>query len=80
MCAFPTHKHLCSWAGICPGNNQSGGKLESIFFILRDGVDYQEMGPAYFDQINKEHIVRHYKKRLEAIGLVVEVSEAPVAA
>jgi transposase len=23
---FPTSKHLVSWAGLCPGNNQSGGK------------------------------------------------------
>ena len=23
---FPTHKHLTSWAGACPGNKQSGGK------------------------------------------------------
>ena len=23
---FPTDKHLISWSGICPGNNQSGGK------------------------------------------------------
>ena len=23
---FPTDRHLVSWAGICPGNNQSGGK------------------------------------------------------
>jgi len=23
---FPTDAHLISWAGICPGNNQSGGK------------------------------------------------------
>jgi transposase len=23
---FPTAKHLISWAGVCPGNNQSGGK------------------------------------------------------
>ncbi len=23
---FPTARHLVSWAGICPGNNQSGGK------------------------------------------------------
>jgi transposase len=135
MSAFATHKHLCSWAGICPGNNQSGGKrqsgkirksnkwlkaalvrcahaaahtkdtylgaqfrrflgrkgtqraaivvahsiLESIYFILRDGVDYQEMGPTYFDQLSKEHIVRQYKKRLEALGLVVEIREAQAA-
>jgi transposase len=26
MSRFPTHKHLASWAGVCPGNRQSGGK------------------------------------------------------
>jgi len=26
MRRFPTHKHLASWAGVCPGNKQSGGK------------------------------------------------------
>src|SRR5437763_877877 len=26
---FPTHKHLTSWAGACPGNKQSGGKRRS---------------------------------------------------
>lgn len=26
MTVFPTAGHLASWAGICPGNNSSGGK------------------------------------------------------
>ena len=26
MSAFPSEKHLASWAGICPGNNESTGK------------------------------------------------------
>lgn len=26
MSRFPSAAHLCSWAGICPGNYQSGGK------------------------------------------------------
>ena len=26
MTAFPTAGHLCSWAGMSPGNNQSAGK------------------------------------------------------
>lgn len=26
MSAFPSEKHLVSWAGICPGNNESTGK------------------------------------------------------
>lgn len=26
MSRFPSSKHLASWAGVCPGNRQSGGK------------------------------------------------------
>ena len=26
MTRFPTHRHLASWAGMCPGNNESAGK------------------------------------------------------
>jgi transposase len=29
MYPFPTHAHLCSWAKICPGSNESGGKRRS---------------------------------------------------
>jgi transposase len=28
MSAFPTAAHLASWAGICPGNNKTGGKAK----------------------------------------------------
>ena len=26
MSVFPTEKHLASWAGVAPGNNESAGK------------------------------------------------------
>lgn len=29
MSRFPTAAHLCSWAGLCPGNNESAGKRYS---------------------------------------------------
>lgn len=29
MSRFPTPGHLASWAGMCPGNNESGGKRKS---------------------------------------------------
>lgn len=29
MSVFPTAKNLCSWAGCCPRNDQSGGKIKS---------------------------------------------------
>lgn len=29
MTAFPTPGHLASWAGVCPGQNESAGKMKS---------------------------------------------------
>lgn len=29
MSVFPSHAHLSSWAGVCPGNNESAGKKKS---------------------------------------------------
>jgi transposase len=29
MSRFPTHRHLASWAGMCPGQNESAGKSKS---------------------------------------------------
>lgn len=29
MTRFPTSGHICSWAGVCPGNNESAGKRRS---------------------------------------------------
>lgn len=37
MSVFPTAKHLASWAGCCPRNDQSGGKVKSTR-ISRAGV------------------------------------------
>lgn len=36
MSRFPTANHLCSWAGLCPGNNESAGKkkLESLGYSV----------------------------------------------
>ncbi|WP_420875811.1 transposase, partial [Pseudoflavonifractor phocaeensis] len=29
MSAFPDSQHICSWAGLSPGNNESAGKRKS---------------------------------------------------
>lgn len=29
MKPFKTVEHICSWAGLCPGNNESAGKRKS---------------------------------------------------
>ncbi|MGI6572666.1 MAG: transposase [Fermentimonas sp.] len=29
MDVFPSEKHLCSWVGVSPGNNESAGKKKA---------------------------------------------------
>lgn len=132
MAHFPSADHLCSWAAICPGQNESAGKRRSgkirqgnrhlrgalvqaanaaahakqtalhalyrrvkahrghkraivavahqiliiAYYIMRDRVTYQELGPTYFDHRHKERAIRRHVKQLEALGLTVTVHEA----
>jgi transposase len=135
MSAFPSHKHLCSWAGLCPGDHESGGKrksgktrkgnrylrailtqgahavghsrktylgarygrlakrkgkpraamaiahdiLEAAYFILRDNVEFVELGPDFFDQLQRDYQIRYHTRRLRELGLEVAIPQALAA-
>jgi transposase len=135
MSRFPTHKHLASWAGMCPGQQESAGKRKSgktrkgckwlrsalvesahavkrqretysgaqfrriagrrgvkraavavghslliaAYYILRDGIDYYDLGAQYFDERDRNGIIRRAVQRLEALGCEVEIRQAAVA-
>lgn len=130
MDRFPTASHISSWAGLCPGNNESAGKkktgkirkgnsllrttlitcthsavknkksyfyaqfqrisshrgkkrayvaiahsmLVSIYYMLKYGMEYKDLGADYYNQFNKERKINAYLKKLKALGW-----EAPVA-
>jgi transposase len=132
MSRFPTAGHLCSWAAMCPGQNESAGKrrsgktrkgnrylratliqaglgamrkkgsalqaryhrvkrlrghkkavvavghqiLEIAFYLMRDGVTYQEFGADYFDRRHAERAVRRHVRQLEALGFHVTIEKA----
>jgi len=131
MSRVPTAGHLCSWAAMCPGHNESAGKrrsgrtrkgnrylrdmlvqaslaatrkkgsalqaryqrvkrhaghkkaivavghqLPEIAFIMRDGVDYQELGADYFDRRHAERAVRRHVRQLESLGFRVTIEKA----
>ena len=50
--------------------------LEMMYHILRDDVDYQELGHDYLDKLQPHRLTRYLVKRLESLGH--EVTLAPV--
>lgn len=129
MAAFRSVKHLAAWAGVCPGNNESGGRrrrapvrkgnphlqtalveaasaaarkkdsylhdkffrlkarrgykraamalahkiLISAYHMLRDGTDYQDLGPTYLDTLHRHTTTKNLVRRLESLGYNVEI-------
>ena len=136
MSRFPTAAHLASWAGMCPGNNESAGKRRSgktrkgspwlrallvqaahaaarkrdtylaaqyrrlaarrgaskaaiavghtiltiAYHLLRRDTEYQELGPRYFDEHDRQTVERRLVRRLEALGNKVTLEPAHPAA
>lgn len=132
MGRFPTAGHLISWAGLCPGMNESAGKrlssrirpgapwlkatlvqaawpaarkkdsylraqflrlksrrgpkkaiiavaasmLTAAYYMLKNNVPYQDLGADYFDRRDKTKVAKRLIKKLENLGLRVEVSPA----
>ena len=50
--------------------------LEIAFYIMRDGVDYQELGAGYFDRRHAERAVRRHVRQLESLGFRVTIEKA----
>jgi len=52
--------------------------LVAAWHVLRDGVTYRDLGPGYFDRLNRERLIRHYTQRLAELGAAT-VAPVPVA-
>ena len=50
--------------------------LTSVYAMLRDGVEFQELDSQYFGQREKEHLTKRHLQRLRALGVDVEVKNA----
>lgn len=50
--------------------------LEIAYYVLRDGVAYQDLGANYYDEHQKDRVVRNAVKRLERLGYKVTVEAA----
>jgi transposase len=50
--------------------------LTAAYYILKDDVRYHDLGADYFEHRDKAQIARRLVRRLEALGLSVEVRPA----
>jgi transposase len=53
--------------------------LVSVYYMLRDGRPYQELGPTYFDSLDAVRLQRHHVRRLEQLGYQVTLAPRPAA-
>jgi transposase len=130
MSRFPSAEHLCSWARVCPGLNESAGKRKStstgrgnrylramlaeaawaasrkqksylnsqfwriagrrgkqratiavsnsilriVYYMLRDGTQYQDLGVDYLEKRSFHYVTRAAKARLESVGWEVHLA------
>jgi hypothetical protein len=54
--------------------------LEAAYFIVRDTVPYRESGEQSLEAHHREHVIRHHVRRLESLGLNVEIRALPLTA
>jgi transposase len=50
--------------------------LEIAYYIMRDGVTYDELGADYFDRRHADRAVRRHVRQLEALGFQVTIEKA----
>ena len=50
--------------------------LTAAYFMLRDGVEYHDLGGRYFGDRDKQQLTKSLLRRLRDLGVVVEVKVA----
>jgi hypothetical protein len=45
--------------------------------MLRDGTVYQDLGPSYFDRVDRPRTTKSLVRRLEKLGYHVELESGP---
>jgi transposase len=50
--------------------------LTAAYIMLRDGVEYRDLGYDYFDRLNKTKTINRLVRRLHALGCEVELKAA----
>jgi transposase len=56
-----------------------GAKKAAVaaYHILRDDVEYRDLGPDHFDRLNHRRLMAYHVKRLEQLGCQVNLESQP---
>jgi transposase len=50
--------------------------LTAVYFMLRDGVEYADLGPDHFDRLERGKVLKRLVRKIEDLGYDVEVKRA----
>jgi transposase len=51
--------------------------LTAVYFMLRDGVPYRDLGPRHLDQRHRDSAIRRMLRKLQDLGCLVTVADQP---
>ena len=70
MSIFPTAEHLASWAGLCPGSNESAGRIKSSKILHGNSYLKAALGIAANAAGNSKHtyLAAQYRKLMSRRG------------
>jgi hypothetical protein len=49
--------------------------LTAAYFMLRDGVEYEDLGPDHFDRRDRSKVINRLVRRLRDLGCAVQITE-----
>ena len=48
--------------------------LTAAYFMLRDGVEYQDLGPDHFERRDRSKVIHRLVRRLHDLGCAVQIT------
>ena len=51
--------------------------LTAAYFMLRRGVEYEDLGPEHFDRRDRSKVIHRLVRRLQDLGCTVQIAGNP---
>ena len=51
--------------------------LQAIYYMLKYGMPYQDLGADYYDKLNRQSSIRYHLSRLTQLGVQLPTGQTP---